>query len=197
MNRGNRAIGRAWLIVVGVALIVAGAEAVAVWASPVAARGWMRSTGAAARALGGQSGSSALTAAWTLLIVGAIVAMVLAVIVLATRAGGRTERVLVDEDQTGQIPGVVRVDATAVQRALSVSLAELPQVGSLTVDVYRVRRAPVVRIRVRPRRGSEPRRIVADVESVVADLDAILGVRIPMLLHLARGGGDERPVRVR
>jgi hypothetical protein len=127
---------------------------------------------------------------------GAVALGVLALLVLTSIRGGRTSTVVDDDGPAEGIPGRVRIEAAAIEHALSSAIAPLPQVASLAVDVRRVRRRTAVRILVRTRRGAPPREVVEQVEAVVADLDALLGERLPVLLRIARGGSS-RPDRVR
>ncbi|WP_066522378.1 hypothetical protein [Curtobacterium ammoniigenes] len=203
MNRGNRALGRGALIVAGLALIIAGVEALLLALTPSARQMWRTATAGAARALAsatrGPSGGAAAgpVSAWWVVIGVSTAVAILAIVVLATRGGGRTDEVIVDEDRSGRIPGVVRVSTPAVQRALSTAIDALPEVQSLAVDVYAVRRVPTIRVRVRPHRGVAPRRLIDDVTTIVEGLDDLLGTHLPVLLHVARSSGNDRAPRVR
>ncbi|ROP65090.1 hypothetical protein [Curtobacterium sp. ZW137] len=197
MNATNRALGRIALIVVGVALLVAGVGAVLVQTVPQAADLWHGAARATLGDLGVDAGRGASIAAWTWVLGGAVVLGVLALVVLTTLGGGRVGTVVEDDGASDSLPGAVRIDAAAVQHALSSAIGDLPQVASLAVDVYRVRRRRAVRIKVRPRKGAAPREITERVEGIVADLDALLGDELPVLLEIARGGaGSSRPDRV-
>lgn len=196
MNATNRVVGRIALVVVGLALLVAGAGAVLVQTVPAAARVWHDLARPGLTDLGARAAEEASLVAWTAVLGGAVVVGVLALVVLSTLGGGRTGTVQDDGGADG-VAGSVRIDAAAVQHALSSAIGALPQVASLAVDVYRVRGRRAVRIRVRPRRGAGPRELTERVEAVVADLDALLGERLPVLLEIARGGvGSGKPDRV-
>ncbi|MBT2502679.1 hypothetical protein [Curtobacterium sp. ISL-83] len=196
MNATNRALGRTALVVVGLVLLVAGVAVILVELLPSAATTW-HAVGHGLRDLGAGAGRDASVLAWTEVLGGGVLLGVLALVVLSTLGGGRVDTVIEDDGPADGLPGGVRIDAAAVQHALSSAIGDLPQVGSLAVDVYRVRRGRAIRIRVRPRRGAAPREITERVEEIVADLDALLGERLPVLLEIARGGaGSSRPDRV-
>ncbi|WP_439690086.1 hypothetical protein ACRQ4C_03115 [Curtobacterium sp. SP.BCp] len=197
MNATNRVVGRIALVVVGLALLVAGAGAVLVQTVPAAAGIWHDLARPGLTDLGTRAAEEASLVAWTAVLGGAVVVGVLALVVLSTLGGGRTGTVVQDDGGADGVAGSVRIDAAAVQHALSSAIGALPQVASLAVDVYRVRGRRAVRIRVRPRRGAGPRELAERVEAVVADLDALLGERLPVLLEIARGGvGSGKPDRV-
>lgn len=196
MNATNRVLGRTALVVVGLALLVAGVATILVQTVPWAATTWHDWAGSV-RDLGAGAPRDASVTAWTWVLGGAVVLGILALVVLGSLGGGRVGTVVEDDGSSDGVAGVVRIDAAAVQHALSSAIGAMPQVGSLAVDVYRVRGERAVRIRVRPRRGASPRAITTGVEDIVADLDALLGDRLPVLLEIARGGpGSGRTDRV-
>lgn len=196
MNATNRALGRTALVVVGLLLLVAGAATILVQVLPWATSVWRDWSGSVAD-LGTAAPREASVTAWTWVLGGGLVVGVLAIIVLTTLGGGRTGTVIEDDGSADGVAGAVRIDAAAVQHALSSAIGAVPEVGSLAVDVYRVRGNQAIRIRVRPRRGAAPRAITEGVEGIVADLDALLGERLPVLLEIARGGaGSGRADRV-
>jgi hypothetical protein len=198
VNATNRGLGRTVLVLVGLVLLAAGVGTVLVQTVPWAAtvwHGWAAQVGD----LGVDAPRDASATAWTWVLGGGVLLAVLAFLVLTTLGGGRTGTVLEDDGSADGVPGAVRIESAAVQHALSSAIGAMPEVGSLAVDLYRVRGGDrAVRVRVRPRRGASPREITEGVERVVADLDALLGRRLPVLLELARGGsGTGRTDRVR
>jgi len=196
MNATNRGLGRTALVVVGLVLLVAGVAAILVQTVPWAASTW-HDWGRALGDLGAGADRDASVTAWTWVLGGGAVLGILALVVLTTLGGGRVGTVVEDDGSSDGVAGLVRIDAAAVQHALSSAIGAMPQVGSLAVDVYRVRGSRAIRIRVRPRRGASPRAITTGVEDIVADLDALLGDRLPVLLEIARGGsGSGRTDRV-
>ncbi|PZE86236.1 hypothetical protein [Curtobacterium sp. MCBD17_032] len=196
MNGTNRTVGRIVLVVVGLVLLALGVAVVLVQTLPAAADRWHTAADTALGGLGSRAPRDAAVPAWSWVLGGAIALGVLALLVLTSIRGGRTSTVLEDDGPADGLPGRVRIEAAAIEHALSSAIAPLPQVASLAVDVRRVRRRTAVRIVVRTRRGAPPRELVDRVEAVVTDLDALLGERLPVLLRIARGGSS-RPDRVR
>jgi hypothetical protein len=198
VNATNRVLNRVALVVAGLALLVLGVATVLVQTVPWAADRWHDAARVALGDLGADASHDASVAAWAWVLGGAVLLGVLALVVLSGMGGGRVGSVIEDDGSAAGLPGVVRIDATAVQHALSSAVGALPQVASLAVDVHRVRGRRALRIRVRPRKGASPREITTRVEEIVADLDALLGSALPVLLEIARGGaGSSRPDRVR
>lgn len=199
MNATNRGLGRTALVVVGLVLFVAGVGAILVQTAqglPLVAS-WWRTAGEALAGLGTDTSRDDSLLSWTWVLGGGAVVGILAIVVLTTLGGGREGTVVESDGSADGVAGSVRVESTAVQHALSSAIGGLPQVASLAVDVYRVRGGRAIRVRVRPRRGASPREVTERVEAVVADLDALLGERLPVLLEIARGGaGSSRPDRV-
>ncbi|KTR08344.1 hypothetical protein [Curtobacterium luteum] len=201
MNATNRVVGRIALVLVGLVLLLAGAGAVLVQTVPVAAGVWHDLARPGLADLGARATQDASLVAWTAVLGSAVVVGVLALVVLSTLGGGRTGTVVQDDGAADPgadgVAGSVRIEAAAVQHALSSAIGGLPQVASLAVDVYRVRGRRAVRIKVRPRRGAGPREVTERVEGIVADLDTLLGEQLPVLLEIARGGaGSGKPDRV-
>jgi hypothetical protein len=196
MNGTNRTVGRIVLVLVGLVLLALGVAVVLVQTLPAAADRWHAVAEAVLGGLGSGAAREASVPAWSWMLGGAVVLGVLALLVLTSIRGGRTSTVVDDDGPADGLPGRVRIEAAVIEHALSSAIAPLPQVASLAVDVRRVRRRTAVRILVRTRRGAPPREVVERVEAVVADLDALLGERLPVLLRIARGGSS-RPDRVR
>lgn len=198
MNATNRVLSRVALVVTGLALFVLGVATVLVQTVPWAADRWHDAARAALGDLGADAPHEAAIAAWAWVFGGAVLLGVLALVVLSGLGSGRAGTVVEDDGSAAGLPGVVRIDAAAVQHALSSAVGAMPQVASLAVDVHRVRGRRALRIRVRPRKGASPREVTTRVEEIVADLDALLGGPLPVLLEIARGGaGSSRPDRVR
>jgi hypothetical protein len=196
MSASNRTLGRVLLVLVGLVLLVGGLATIAVQVLPGAASIW-HGVAPSLGPLGGGASRGPLVTAWTIVLAAAVLVGVLALLVLGTRGGGRVGVVIDDDGSAGAVAGAVRIESTAVQHALSSAIGAMPQIASLSVDVYRVRRTRAIRIRVRPKRGIAPREVSDRIEEIVADLDALLGTRLPVLLQIARGGvGSAKPDRV-
>jgi hypothetical protein len=127
-----------------------------------------------------------------LLVIGAMVAWV------AQQGKGRVN-VLVSEDDPGEVPGNVRIGSGVAEQALRAALADRPDLAGVTVATYEFRGEPALRIRIQPRHGVAPHRLAAEASALVEALDAALGKRTLVLIHIASGArsrfGREERVR--
>lgn len=190
MNASNRTLGRVLLIVIGLVLIAGGLLAIALVTLHQAASMWASVASTALTPFGLRADREASVLAWSVALGVAIVVGVCALVVIGTRGGGRIDTVLEDDGSAAGVAGSVRIDSAAVEHALSSAIGAMPQVSSLAVDVFRVRRSVAIRVKVRPKRGVPPRDLIERLEAAVADLDALLGSRLPVLVQIARGGHD-------
>lgn len=189
MNATNRVINRAVLLVIGVLLAAAGAAAVLLtwrppWARPIL--DLADRTAAGIRSL--WESTTTLPAIGAAVPVAALVSLgialaviVLLVIFLCTRGGGRRRTVL---DVRGKHGSTV-VDRDVVRDVLAQTIADRPDVVSTRADVYTVKKEPAVDLIVRMGRGADPARVLAAVDAAIADWDALAGRRVPLLVHLA------------
>lgn len=111
------------------------------------------------------------------------VAIVLSIVWMVTRGRGRTGRLLRDETSDGS----VEFDARVATDLLSAGLARQPDLLSVRVASYRVRRAEALLLTVTVRNGCDLSRLRDDVARAVDGLDAVLERRIPVLLHVTSG----------
>jgi hypothetical protein len=127
-----------------------------------------------------------------LMVIGAMVAWV------AQQGKGRVN-VLVSEDDPGEVPGNVRIGSGVAEQALRAALADRPDLAGVTVATYEFRGEPALRIRIQPRHGVAPHRLAAEASALVEALDAALGKRTLVLIHIASGArsrfGREERVR--
>jgi len=78
-------------------------------------------------------------------------------------------------------------------------LAERPDLAGVTVATYEIRGEPALKIRLQPRQGVAPHLLAADVSALVEALDAVVGKRTPVLIHIGAGARSRfgRAERVR
>jgi hypothetical protein len=196
VNATNRVLNRIVLLLVGIVLAAAGAIEILLAARPAWAMPALDAAGRGARAalahvlswtVAGPDGRDIAVATVLAFVVGAVL-LVLLIVFLATRGGGRTSTVLrVDEER-----GDTAVDRTVADAVLTAPLRDRPDVLSAHTSVYRVRRAPAIRFAVTPRQGASLPRVIRAVDQAVADWDALAGTEIPVVLHLQGRGWLDR-----
>ncbi len=116
----------------------------------------------------------------TLLLMGLMVAWV------AQQGKGRTNR-LVSDDNAGEVAGDVRIGGGVAEQALKQALAERPDLAGATVATYEVNGSPALKVRLLPRQGVAPHLLAAEVATLVDALDAVVGKRTPVLIHIGAG----------
>ncbi|WP_119695726.1 hypothetical protein [Microbacterium halotolerans] len=187
MNASNRPLGRALLLVIGLALAASGALCV-VWVTrpafverfAAAADTWARER-VAALADPAAWGAGIATAAVAAC---AGLAVVMLVWFIISRGGGRTATVF---RRTGP-DGRIDVDAGVADAVITETMRLRNDVLSCRADAYRVRGSEAIRFAVRPRRGADLGRLIAAAERCIADWDALSGSRLPIVLHLQGRG---------
>jgi hypothetical protein len=132
------------------------------------------------------------TALLLLAVIGAMVAW------LAQQGKGRAS-LLVAEEDPGDVPGNVRIGGGVAEQALRAALAGRPELAGATVATYEIRGEPALKIRVQPRSGVAPHALAAEVSALVEALDAVIGKRTPVLIHIGSGARSRfgRAERVR
>lgn len=167
MTRSNRAINRAILAVLGLALLAGAA-----W---IANRQW---TVVSLPALP-DPGTATLWLA-------AAVALVLVLLALAwvfSRGRGRTRSLVRRADDAG----VASVDARVAADFIVDDVSRIADVVGVSATAYRVRGTVALELRVTTRSAADLRAVVDAIGRAVAELDAVLEERIPVLLHVAAG----------
>ncbi len=194
MNSTNRVVNRLFLIVVGAALLAAGLAAIAVAVLPQWTHVW-RSTAPSVADLIGQSWRVGVAFAgipqvpWLLLLipVAALVAIVLLLVLIFAQGRGRSPRVVESRELPSAAKARLTVDTSIAGEAIRASLAGERDVAAVAVSAYRVKGTPALKITVTPRRGAAPGRVLARTEHAVAAWDELLGIRIPVFIHLQGG----------
>lgn len=186
MNDTNRALNRAFVLVVGLVLLLGGAL-VAVGAllpevqRPVA--------DAAEQATGPTT--DALEAQPWILWVAAAVALLLVLLLLwfvLRRGGGRTGELLVvpvQDERPGS--GTVTVSTKVAAQAIEEALSEEESLVAVDVVAFDVKGTTVLRVKADARRGASPADVRRTVEAVVERWDEALGQQTPVVVEIAGG----------
>jgi hypothetical protein len=115
-----------------------------------------------------------------LLLIGLMVAWV------AQQGKGRANLLAMEYDP-GEVPGDVRIGGGVAEQALKHALANRPDLAGATVTTYDVKGTPALKVRLLPRQGVAPHLLAGEVHALVAALEAVLGKRIPVLIHIGAG----------
>jgi hypothetical protein len=188
MTTTNRALNRAVLGVLGVALIIAGALTAAAGFSADVANDWTRIGTQAWAWTQQQLGSARIpntsTSWWTVAVFGVLlVAAFLLVCWIMSQGGGRTNHVGRHEESDG----TTTVESGLAAQAIKDALSGNEQVLSTAVQAWRIRGTDGLKISVQARKGASPRDVTLTIAELVAGLDALLGEQVPVLIRIKAG----------
>lgn len=179
MNDTNRALNRILLLVIGLVVLALGGAAIAVAAWPAAADvwatagsaadAWLRQTVEATRIEGARASWIGIAAVATIVVV-----IVLLVLALTSVAGRRSKTVLRSSGEQNPL-GRVTVSEAFVSDALKNSLADRDEILSAHVTANDIRRVPVLHVAVTPRRNTDPRVLVAQLDQLLDNLATLTG----------------------
>ncbi len=203
MNGTPRLLNRILIGILGVKLLAIGALLVLLATVPAVAawwQGWSAGGWANARAAFESTRFPGRPESWLWIVLAVLLLAVIGAMVawLAQQGKGRAN-LLVAEDDAGDVPGDVRIGGGVAEQALRAALADRPDLAGATVTTYEVKGEPALRIRVQPRQGVAPHTLAAEVSALVEALDAVVGRRTPVLIHLSSGARSRfgRAERVR
>ena len=203
MNGTPRLLNRILIGILGVKLLVIGALLVLVAAVPAVATWWQGWSGAlwvSARSLFDGTRLPGRQESWLWVAMAVLLLAVIGAMVawLAQQGKGRANLLVADEDP-GEVPGDVRIGGGVAEQALRAALADRPDLAGATVTTYEFKGQPALRIRVQPRQGVAPHLLAAEVSALAEALDAVVGRRVPVLIHLSSGARSKfgRAERVR
>lgn len=203
MNNTPRTLNRILIGILGLKLLAVGlllvllatVPAVGTWWRPWSAGVWNNASELFQRTrIPGRQES------WLWAVIALLLALVIAAMVawVAQQGKGRAD-LIVSEDDAGDFPGNVRIGGGVAEQALKAALAERPDLAGASVATYEIRGEPALKIRLQPRQGVAPHILAADVSALVEALDAVIGKRTPVLIHIGAGARSRfgRTERVR
>lgn len=203
MNSTPRILNRILLGILGAKLLVIGGLLILLAAVPAVGRwwqGWSAGAWSGVRGLVDQTRIPGRPESWLwILIVVLLLAVIAAMVAWLAQQGKGRANLLVAEDDAGDVPGNVRIGGGVAEQALRAALADRPDLAGATVGTYEFDGEPALRIRVQPRQGVAPHALAAEVSALVEALDAVVGKRTPVLIHLGAGARSRfgRAERVR
>lgn len=196
MNTTPRLLNRLLLAVVGLVLLGAGAAGLLLLALPGAATWWRSTAPLISRELDSLRDDTTLkgqadTWLWLVLAAVLVLLIVLLVVWIMAQGRGRTGFLLVGEpnDTAGsdRTDGTVTISAAAAEQLLRAALLERPDVVGASVSTWCIRGVPGLRVRVHPRKGTAPYAVAREVSELVRALDAVTGLRPPVLISISAG----------
>ncbi|MHA7305695.1 hypothetical protein ACX80E_10680 [Arthrobacter sp. TMN-49] len=191
MNGTPRGLNRVLLSLMGLVLLVAGSGVVALAAVPSAAAWWQNYASNQVAWLRNYVDGSRLiltSQSWVWLAVAAALLVVVIVMIswIASQGKGRAVTLLdypgnADDDGAA---GVVRLSCAVAEQALKSALLERTDVFGVSVTSYEFRQQTALKVRVFPRQGVAPHVLAHEIAELVAALDELLGLEVPVLLSI-------------
>ena len=125
---------------------------------------------------------------WLWLVICFVLVVVLGLLVawIAQQGKGRTSLIVAEEDP-GDVPGNVGIGGGVAEQTIRAALADRPDLTGVSVTAYEIKGEPALKIRVEPRQGVAPQALASEVSSLVEALDAVIGKRTPVLIHIGSG----------
>ena len=194
MNGTPRGINRFLLTILGLVLLLSGLGLTVVAAVPTAARWWQGYAAAQVQWVRDYAQRSQLlpTSQSWIWIAGAVFFLLVVVIMMswiASQGKGRASTLLDlpgNPDDDGAA-GAIRLSCAVAEQALKSALMERTDLLGVSVTSYDVARQTAIKVRVTPRQGVAPHHMAQEMSELVASLDQLLGIEVPVLLSI--GGG--------
>jgi hypothetical protein len=195
MNSTNRAANRLFLLVVGVVLAASGAGAILLGTSGSIASTWSDVSRAARSQVAGVFADTTIpgsTASWAGLgVLVLLAALIVVLVVFVVRQGNGHTAVVLDTDHgSGRAGGPddrIVIDTHVARTLLADEIERHPELVSVSVSTYRVRKTPVLKIAATCRRGVAPIEAQHIIEDALRALDGLIGREVPALIELTGG----------
>ncbi len=203
MNNTPRLLNRILIGILGLKLLAIGVLLMLLAAVPAVGTWWRSWAGGAWsmwRDLFERTRFPGRQESWLWLVITLLLAVVIgAMVAWAAQQGKGRGDLLVYEQDPGEVPGDIRIGRGVAEQALRGALADRPDLAGATVATYEIRGTPALKVRVQPRQGVAPHILAAEVSALVEALDAVVGQRTPVLIHIASGARSRfrRAERVR
>lgn len=191
MNSTPTLLNRVLVAVLGLVLLGVGGLLLSLAAVPVVAswwRSWSSTAWSGANAAFNATRFPGRTESWLWILVALALLVLIGLMVawVAQQGKGRADVLAVEYDP-GAVPGDVRIGGGVAEDALKQALAHRPDLAGATVTTYDVKGTPALKVRLLPRLGVAPHLLADEVRVLVAALEQVVGVEIPVLIHIAAG----------
>ncbi|MDP5226428.1 MULTISPECIES: hypothetical protein [Arthrobacter] len=190
MNGTPRGLNRFITGLLGLLLLLLGLGILLVSLVPPVAQAWRDFAAPLVRGLHGAYEATPLPAGSSWLYV--VVAVVLLSVILLTirwiagQGQGRAS-LLVERPDHSATDGEVTISGNVAEQLLRAALSGRGDLLGLHVVTYQYRGITALRVRLFPRKGASPQKLVQDVESLLEGLDLMVGHHTPVLVHLGAG----------
>jgi hypothetical protein len=214
VNGTPRTLNRVLVFLFGLLVLAVGAILVLLATVPAVAVWWHTWAPSAAEAVGTVFEGSRVPGTrvswlWLILTVAAVVVVLLMIWWVAQQGKGRRDLVASTgpdggagpggEFVPGEAPGRISIAAAAVEQAMRAALAPRKDVLGTSVVAVEFEGRTALKVRLVARQGADPAAIAADAERLVCRLEAVVGISVPVLVHITSGARSRfsRAERVR
>lgn len=191
MNSTPALLNRVLIGILGVKLLAVGVLLILLATVPAVASWWHSWSGSVWNGINQAFNSTRFPGrpeSWLWIVVALALLLLIGLMVawIAQQGKGRSN-LLVAEYDPGAVAGDVRIGGGVAEQALKHALAERPDLAGATVVTYEVRGTPALKVRLQPRQGVAPHLLAAEVAALVDALDAVVGKKTPVLIHIGAG----------
>ena len=185
MKNYPRALNRVFTFIVALLLLAAGAGLITAAFLPGVAQQWDHIGSNVEQwwtSVSEQSTVIGQEFSWmtiALIVLGVLAIIVLLAIVLQ-QGGGRVSNL--DDPQADEL-GQTRVTPAFIEDLVREKVSQNPWVHSVSAKSYQVRKDSVLALTLLTHKGASPANIAELAEQIVADLDAVLGGKVPVYVH--------------
>ncbi|MDQ4490164.1 hypothetical protein RBS60_08110 [Sinomonas sp. ASV486] len=214
MNGTPRTLNRVLILLFGLLVLTLGIVLVLLASVPAAGTWWRSWAPTAAEAVGAVFQGSRVPGTsvswlWLLMTVAAVAVVLLMIWWVAQQGTGRRDLVASTgpdggarpggEFAEGEVPGRVSIAATAVEQAMLAALAPRKDVLGTSVAAVEFEGRTALKVRLVARQGADPAALAAAVEGLVDRFEIVMGVSVPVLVHITSGARSRfsRAERVR
>ncbi len=184
-------LNRILIAILGLILVAVGILLVLLAAVPAVAPWWHSWSGAAWGNINQAFSSTKFPGrpeSWLWIVLAlALLALIGLMVAWVAQQGKGRSNVLAAGLDPGSVAGDVRISGGVAEQALKHALAERPDLAGATVGTYDVHGSPALKIKLQPRQGVAPHLLAAEVVDLVKALDAVVGKRTPVLIHIGAG----------
>lgn len=193
MNGTRRGLNRTLLALLGLLLIAAATLAILAGTSRGFAQAWTEAGMDVWARIQERLGAARIPGIelswWTVAVFALLVlAAVLLVSWIATQGAGRSNYLATEKSAAGD----TIVDAAVAGQAVKAALAQNSQVLSTSAQSWKTKGGAGsggtgLKLSVQARKGASPAELASDVEHLVKEIDALLGIQIPVLVRIKSG----------
>ncbi|WP_253901340.1 hypothetical protein [Arthrobacter sp. PAMC 25486] len=179
------------LTLIGLLLLITGSGLTLIATVPAAAQWWQNYAGAQMEWVADFERRTRLivtSQSWIWFAAAAVFVVIIVVMIswIAGQGKGRANTLVSYQGNTDDdgAPGAVKLSCAVAEQALKSALLERTDLLSVSVTSYDFKGQTALKARVLPRQGVAPHEVAQEISELVAALDELLGLEVPVLLSI-------------